>query len=516
MTTYTINYNHQIHMGIPYYFYTLTKTYDNIITNYQPINPDIYCLDFNGIIHPIASDIVSVATKEIDENTIIKKLFQKVNDDIQSIKPKKIIICVDGVAPVAKMIQQRKRRYLNIYKKKIDNDEIKWDTNCITPGTLFMKSLNTYFKRNIRYNTSNTNIVFSGSDENGEGEHKIFTMLEKDKMDASVMIHGLDADLIILSLINHRPNLYLMRESQENTYVSIDNLRKAILQELSKKWNLPEYIDPYCEKSRDIIESYCVMCSLLGNDFIPHLLTLNMKTNGLEKLIMCTGNTYSTHGLLVQSSKINYHALCDILQQLAKNENQEIFEQTQKYIKNTVYNNNKLQSDYYAIKNKDEVATKIYSDISNWRYTYYKHLFYANTAIDSSAISIACESFIKGIYWTFAYYKKQDYDNTWYYPYAYPPSLKDIANYSIGNNEPIMKKTDTLLTSTLQLLIVLPIESKHLLENKYQEMMISPTSGIYHLYPKEYKIHTFLKTHLWECAPCLPIINIQYLINHIN
>jgi 5'-3' exoribonuclease 2 len=307
-----------------------------------------------------------------------------------------------------------------------------------------------------------------------------------------------------------------MRESEENTYVSIDNLRTAILQELAKKWKTPEYNDAYCEDARDTIESYCVMCSLLGNDFIPHLLTLNLKTNGLDKLVSCTGTTYSSHGLLVQSSKINYMALCDILQQLAKNENQEICEESQKYIKKTFHSNGKLNSDFYAIKHKDDIASKIYSNISNWRHVYYKHLFYANTAIDSSVISMACESFITGIYWTYAYYKKSDHDNTWYYPYAYPPTHKDVANYAIGNSSPLMVKSNISLNATMQMQIVLPVESKHLLENKYQKMMESTTSGLYHLYPRKYKIHTFLKTHLWECAPILPMINIAYLRNHIN
>lgn len=504
-------------MGIPYYFYTLTKSYHNIVSNVQPINPDIYCLDFNGIIHPVAAKIVS-SVEKVKEDYIIEQLFQKVESDILAIKPRKTIICIDGIAPVAKMIQQRKRRYLTVYRNKIDNVDVKWDTNCITPGTQFMKNLNTYFKKNIRYNTLPTNIVFSGSDESGEGEHKIFTFLQKEHIDSSVMINGLDADLIILCLMSHRKNIFLMREKdpEENTYVSIDHLRTAILRELAKKWKIPDHEDAYSDDAKDTIESYCVMCSLLGNDFIPHLLTLNLKTNGLEKLISCAGTTYASHGMLVQSSKINYMALCDILQQLAKNENQEICEETQKYIKKIFHANGKLNSDFYALKYKDEVANKIYSNISNWRHTYYKHIFYTNTSIDSSVISMACENFIKGIYWTYAYYKKYDYDNTWYYPYAYPPTLKDIANYVIGNTEPVMVKSSVELTSIMQLLIVLPVESKHLVEKKYQKMMESTTSGLYHLYPREYKIHTFLKTHLWECAPILPTINIDYLRNHIN
>ena len=45
-------------MGIPYYFYSLTQKYNNIITNNKPISLDTYCIDFNGIIHNVAQDFI--------------------------------------------------------------------------------------------------------------------------------------------------------------------------------------------------------------------------------------------------------------------------------------------------------------------------------------------------------------------------------------------------------------------------------------------------------------------------
>ena len=77
-------------MGIPYYFYTLTKSYHNIVSKVQPINPDIYCLDFNGIIHPVSAKIISESEK-VDEDNIINKLYEKIEKDIAYIKPKQTI-----------------------------------------------------------------------------------------------------------------------------------------------------------------------------------------------------------------------------------------------------------------------------------------------------------------------------------------------------------------------------------------------------------------------------------------
>jgi len=509
-------------MGIPYYFYTLTKIYPNIVSHSLPLNPDIYCMDFNGVIHPICAN-------ETDEDQMIEKLYQKIITDITTLQPKKLILCIDGVVPLAKMIQQRKRRYLSVLRNKIDNVQIKWDTNAITPGTQFMKKLNTYLKKKFRYNTHDINIFFSGSDEYGEGEHKIFTQLQSEPQEHSVIIHGLDADLIILCLMSHKKNIYLLREASgnnnkhqhasHNTFLNIDNLRIAIIKELTKKWNiiLQDPNDMYSKEAQDVIESYCVMCSLLGNDFIPHLLTLNLKADGLEKLITYTGISYRTNGLLVQNSVINYMALSDILQNIAKTEDKDIYTITEKYIKSSANHHTHARhatqaaSEYYAIKNKDSLAEKIYTNIGKWRQHYYKHLFNTNIAIDSSVITSACQQYITGIYWTFAYYKKLHYDNTWYYPYEYPPTLRDIANYTLGNTSPIMEGKTVAYDTTIQLLIVLPVESKVLMEEKYQKYMEDIKHGLYHLYPRQYHIHTYLKTHLWECAPKLPIINIDYI-----
>ena len=63
----------------------------------------------------------------------------------------------------------------------------------------------------------------------------------------------------------------------------------------------------------------------------------------------------------------------------------------------------------------------------------------------------------------------------------------------------------------MQLLIVLPRESIKLLNNKYRSYVSDKYNGLYHMYPLDYEIQTFLKTHLWECSPILPLINIDYI-----
>lgn len=505
-------------MGIPYYFYSLTQKYNDILSNNLPIVPDIYCIDFNGIIHPVAHEVMS-SSGDVQEN-IFKALWEKVVHYIETTHAKKFIICADGVAPLAKMVQQRKRRYLSVYKNKLDDIQAVWDTNAITPGTQFMDHLNSYMRKQIRYSKHTVEFIYSGSDENGEGEHKIFDKLASYDVDTNIVIHGLDADLIILSLLSHKKNIYLMRET---TYLNVRKLRQAIIKELTVSWDIANILnlqehdleDIYSETCNDLIESYCMACSILGNDFIPHLATVDLKNNGLDKLMKATRFAITNSGLLVKNGAIQSACLSYILTDLAKSEDTDMHKECEKYIKKRVHETSNV-SDMYGIKHRDPVAHNIYNNPTKWRHEYYKGLFDSNITLSSSVLFNACENYIKGVYWIYAYYKKYDLDYDWYYPYNYAPSIRDIANHSIANSPPTICKKGSYIASYIQLLIVLPKESKALLKREHQKYMDDIYAGLYHMYPAKYKIQTFLKTHLWECSPILPVINLKYIERIVN
>jgi len=503
-------------MGIPYYFYHLTKKYKNIIISSLPENIYIYAIDFNGIIHPEAA-------KEINQDKLFLNLWNKINSYNDLYKPKKLLICIDGVAPLAKIIQQRKRRYLTIFKNKIDKIEVKWDTNAISTGTIFMNSLDNYLQSKINIENKSS-FIFDGSSNNGEGEHKIFNYFNhndhnndndndnKNKnKNKNYVINGLDADLIILSLISGISNIYLMRENNgEIIYVNINNLKEALLLELREKWiNLNDI---------EIIESYCVMCSILGNDFIPHIPTLNLKNNGLNNLINITTNAIKENGSLVSNNKINKNCLKEIFMLISKDEDIEIFKEVSKFIEkkplNMICNSNE-----YGLKNKDKLIYDIYNNNKKWRYYYYKSLFDININYDSSLISLIVSSYIKGIYWTYNYYKKFDLDYEWFYPYNFPPTSKDISNYlNVIDDIPEITKNGNFLPSKYQLLLILPIQSSHLLDFdiNIKSLITDNEKGFTHLFPINYKIQTFLKTHLHECYPILPMININKILLFIE
>ena len=535
-------------MGIPYYFYSLTQKYNTIISNTKPVSLDLYCIDFNGIIHNVAQDIIkkyngtdkAKHNNDIIEQEIIEGVWERIKYYIENYKASQYIICADGVAPLAKMFQQRKRRYLNIYKNTLDKVDITWDTNAITPGTLFMEKLNTYIRRNINDDRNKNKIIYSGSDECGEGEHKIFKKIKDMPKDDKIIIHGLDADLIILSLISHKENIYLMREVKDPhtndtvfNYLNIKELRKAILCELKRNWDFAFEntgdedsesisVSSECDEN-DLIETYCTACTILGNDFIPHLLTVELKNNGIDTLLSATKRSIKTNGLLVNKGQINHNCLIDIFKDLANTEDEDIHRVCERYIKKRPPDNKNMQSvqsvqsvqnapsDYYGLKNKDPLINAIYNSPNKWRQEYYRVIFDNKISIDSTVMFNACNNYIKGIYWVYSYYKGMDIDCEWYYPYNYPPTIKDILNHSIANEVPVLNCDNEFVPSYIQLLIVLPKYSVHLLSKKHQRYMLDMYAGLFHMYPAKYNIQTFLKTQLWECSPILPLINLNYI-----
>ena len=94
---------------------------------------------------------------------------------IKTLNPKKrIFIAFDGIPPIAKLDQQKNRRYKSWYQNNVLNKNILWDTSSITPGTKFMDKLNTKITTYFSNKKTNYKIILSLSDIPGEGEHKIF------------------------------------------------------------------------------------------------------------------------------------------------------------------------------------------------------------------------------------------------------------------------------------------------------------------------------------------------------
>lgn len=156
---------------------------------------------------------------------------------------------------------------------------------------------------------------------------------------------------------------------------------------------------------------------------------------------------------------------------------------------------------------------------SAWRSIYYKVLFNCKLH-DTQTITTACDLFITGIYWTYSYYKRVPKDADWYYPFNYAPTLLDLSNYlhtTISMFDELHGKwkhhKSSFVAPHVQLLSILPKESMSLLPRQYQKFMTDPKFGCTHMFPSTYHVQTYLKTHLWECTPVLPVLDTSWIIS---
>jgi 5'-3' exonuclease len=549
-------------MGIPNYFKKIIDEFPNIILNSnQNIIFDNLFIDFNGCIYTAYNNIKSNKDNKLTnseyESLIIKEVIKYTNTIIDFVKPKELIyISIDGIPPRSKMIQQRYRRYMSSWKKdkvikelehkNVDNNIIEnykneWNTNAISPGTEFMKKLS--FELNLYYTNNDIKVIISDDSEEGEGEFKIFNYISKLNTNKKIAIHGLDADLIMLSLLQ-KSNIHLIREP---VFFKLESNNKFILLSIEIFKNIlnTNYKNIFYNPS-NIIQNYIFICFLLGNDFIVNLMFLKFKNDSLDIILDIykkISNNIETDILFYHNNKyyINYNFLTKLIYELSLIEVDKMSEITNEHYnyKPFVKINNddsiikklemKLESYPSINKPKDKIQAGI---DDNWRAKYYYYLF---DTTDGDEIRDICHNYIESLEFTLEYYFEHKYHKTWYYRYQYSPTILDLFNYLQSLNYMIEEEDlyiynkefkidinneelypDIKITNDLQLLMILPPDSKNLIKNKYHKLIEKNNSGVYHYYPKDFTISCYLKKWLWLCKPRLPDIDIKYLHSKIN
>lgn len=487
-------------MGIPSYFSYVIKNYPLIIKKFEKhsLNINNLFLDCNSIIYDTYHKLDCINLTEPIATSIINQVIIKIEEYITTIKPSNIVmIAFDGVAPVAKLEQQRSRRYKSYYQnevsKHIFNKSAKdsWNTGAITPGTKFMTELN---EKITKYFISNKSIIVSGSNIYGEGEHKIFDYIRSNSHtnNETNVIYGLDADLIMLS-INHlpvAPNIYLYRETP-HFIQSIDsslepNASYVIdIPELSK--NIVKYminqndIDIYSNINKNRLYDYIFLCFLLGNDFLPHFPALNIRTGGVDKMLNAYRATLGqTNETLINNNKIIWGNFRKLIQHLVTLEEQYIITEH----KNRNYKERKeMPNETPEDKWKRFESTPLYEREleqyinpfkPNWQYRYYRSLFNIKSDKNNEQKRDIAINYLQGLEWTMKYYTNKCPDWRWRYKYNYPPLLEDLIRYiPLFDTTFIVNKEDNPVSEITQLCYVTPRQTlKELLPSVvYQKLL---------------------------------------------
>jgi len=402
-------------MGVPAFFRWLSQKYPKIISGVKeeaarevddqtiPVditqeNPngeefDNLYLDMNGIIHPCAhpEDRPAPPTEE----AMMVEIFKYTERVVNIVRPRKVLMmAVDGVAPRAKMNQQRSRRFRSVKEAKekeeeraefmrtmlkngdsmddVDLQENKkqWDSNAITPGTPFMDKLAQSLRYWVAYKLSTDpgwaklKVIISDATVPGEGEHKIMEFIrsqrrspEHDPNTRHVM-YGLDADLIMLGLATHEPHFRVLREDVFFQSTAPNTCRicgqvghkaaecrgetKAKNGEFDEKTKhvqkpfiwlhvniLREYLQaelhvPHLPFEFDLeraIDDWVFLCFFVGNDFLPHLPSLDIREEGIDTLTaIWRDNIAHMDGYVTKDGSVNLERAQFILDGLAKQE----------------------------------------------------------------------------------------------------------------------------------------------------------------------------------------------------
>ncbi|XP_069565881.1 5'-3' exoribonuclease 1 [Brachyistius frenatus] len=311
-------------MGVPKFYRWISERYpclSEVVKEHQIPEFDNLYLDMNGIIHQCSHPNDEDVHFRISEEKIFADIFHYLEVLFRIIKPRKVFfMAVDGVAPRAKMNQQRGRRFRSAkeaedkIKKALDKGEVlpteaRFDSNCITPGTDFMARLQEQLKYFVHNKLStdklwqNVNVYLSGHETPGEGEHKIMEFIRSENTrpghnpNTRHCLYGLDADLIMLGLTSHEPNFSLLREEvrfggkksqkritapEETTFhlLHLSLMREYIDYEFSE---LKNHMGSDYDLER-VIDDWILMGFLVGNDFIPHLPHLHINHDALPLL----------------------------------------------------------------------------------------------------------------------------------------------------------------------------------------------------------------------------------------
>jgi 5'-3' exonuclease len=564
-------------MGIPSYFVRVVKEIKHLLKPISSLGKPVHNLymDCNGIIYDAVrvhsiSDFKSTGgctKQDAYETAILQHVCDKISEYVAQVNPtQRVFLTFDGVAPVAKMNQQRERRYRTWYTLEmekqielaaaggaskpisiIESDE-SWSTACITPGTAFMNKLHTRMSEYVAdkkgdascsASTSYPRYILSSSREPGEGEHKIFEFIRANPdshRDQVTLVYGLDADLIMLAL-NHlhiSNDIYLYRETpefiqsvnsqlkpNEQYYVDIPYMSDCIARYMTAS-STPTTTTTTNSKTANIcpvvkkhlVYDYIFMFFFMGNDFMPHFPSMNIRTTGPDTVMHAYNATFqNTLNPVTANRSFIHHSANDVdaspsplrihwenvrafVQGLADVENARLVAEhalrdkrgrsfsaghqservvssninsSQQHLHNTgaygsvselLLSKCKSATDMLHIPTKERgIEHYIAPQKQGWEQRYYMALF--GEQITDRRCQTYCTNYLEGLEWTFQYYTRGCIDWRWRYKYAYAPLLEDLVRFvptaTTATSAPLIsQKPKDPIQDTEQLAYVLP------------------------------------------------------------
>ena len=524
-------------MGIPSYYKKLVEQNPGLIKSSHPEEEiDWLFMDYNCLIYHCLhrEDILEYkgeSEKDEWETQFLESIVQYTLKIIKTVSPKKgVFIAIDGVVPMAKMRQQRLRRFKSSWLSKQSSP--KWNTNSITPGTLFMQKLHHTLEHMIKKYGKKT-WTLSSSNEPGEGEHKIISQWRTGKYSGNFAIYGLDADLIVLSLLGYQTSslshpIWLFREEINKGQIVYQSPGEESFEWFSIPILYNWLTQPYSHNTllqSQFILNYCFSMSILGNDFLPSSLCFKIRDEGHSELLLILHHLMSSSTHLIDSSTLTIlsHSLQSFFHLLSTQEPQRILSYILKkhVLSRSMENNNDLSyltigNENYPLSHIEEKAL-LNSDkklSSDWKEQYLT-CFFKGFQYNQKTITQICQHYLYGIQWIWSYYLGQSSNIcfNWYYPYSLPPLWEWLSTCSLPSFPQNIYLQAHDIKPSEQLALVLPLDSWNLIPPcpEKQLPLLAPQ-----FYPQSFSFDTIGKRYFWECESNIPLPTILQIKNILS
>ena len=525
-------------MGIPSFYRHLVKTNPTLIKQRVDRPTSVLALDLNcAIYHCLAklqkkTPYVAARRREFEDELIRSVIVYivKLRDHVQ---PTDLLyVAVDGVVPMAKIRQQRMRRFKSVWVaaeeariKGVGLDAMGWDRNAITPGTEFMDRLTERLESwcaglSCSSNSSGSlRTVISGVDKSGEGEQKIMSYLRSAGVGGDVVVYGLDADLIVLCLWHHQVYGWTFRLLREDVELKGGVKMNSFGEETLLYFDINQLATIIKSKWAVSLEDYVGVMSFLGNDFVPHGLTLCIREEGIDRLLNILVQIGKPLVVSASSGSWTYDitVLKEVIRRVAAAEQQWVGETLFKKLKMSSHGFGRQATEQseaekaLAIMNSLPLTWKVERGLATrtetqgwvlnqgWEEKYYEEFMWG--ASPSSCV----EQWLKAVQWILNYYTGfGPVDMLWYYPWYLPPLFADIAKHEFSQL-PACSDAPNPIIPVAQLVMVLPIESYGLLSRAHRVLPKRRPE----FYPRTWGFFSAGRRQLWECEPMIPMLPYQ-------
>lgn len=558
-----------------------------------------FLIDFNSIVYKAQGKLDSKMReenrvyKEANKKSYEKDLIGVIIDYTQKIickdvKPDTLVyIAVDGPAPRAKMIQQRSRRFKGIKEKtyidaiRADFNETvseKWNASSNTaPGTEFMYALTNGLKEAIEKNRFSVDmkrdIIFSSGQVPGEGEHKYMPIIRKlhaskKLRNKTVCIYSGDGDMIPLSIVSDKNNIFLMMdgsravrelpqyEDKEYIYLNIDEVKKALHFKLNKGMFKNSHIN-----IDDFTLDYAFMLSLGGNDFLHGLPFTVVKNQGIDEFVIpIYRNTFDDLGQYLCKFKVdgkkkridvNMEFLKQIFIGMAEMEDNFMKKYKKERIdgvaggrmtRDQVKSENEMEGfqlemkrfEHYPINSPKHPLNDIYAadflkvDYSKkhdeWKKQYYKFYMGVDYNTDGEEaykgyIHKVCEKYLKTLLWAIQYYAEGCPSWSFHYGFRVSPMPSDVVDFLNDTGFDLNEFEFDLgkpYTPFEQLMFILPPQMKGNVPKNLGELMTNPKKLLVPYYPIDFRVDATVGKKWMYSEAILPEIDDEFFLKIVR